>query len=96
MLENLWKPRKNEKIQAAAVASANNRTTHLPTKFIEITAAPTGGTIKVISLLHLHPAWCYHRVSSIILLVAVTVLVLSYCWCYHRVSSVILLVLSPC
>jgi len=34
--------RKNEKIQTAAVASANNRTTHLPTTVIEITAAPTG------------------------------------------------------
>jgi len=33
--------RKNEKIQTAADASGNNRTTHLPTKFIEITAAPT-------------------------------------------------------
>jgi len=61
--------KKKEKIQAAAVASANNRTTHLPTKFIEITAAPTRGAIKVILLLNLHPAWCCHRVSSIILLV---------------------------
>lgn len=41
-------PRKDEKIQAAAVASANNRTTHIPTKFIEITAATIGGAIKVI------------------------------------------------
>jgi hypothetical protein len=65
-------PRKNKKIQATAVGSANNRTKHLPTKFIRITAGPTGGAIEVISLPNLHPVWCYHRVSSIILLVAVT------------------------
>jgi hypothetical protein len=41
-VENL---RKNEIIQAAAVVSANNRITHLPTKVIEITSAPTGGAL---------------------------------------------------
>jgi hypothetical protein len=73
MQKSLCKPReKNEKIQAAVVASTNNRITQLPTKFIEITAAPTDGATEVISLFNLHPAWCFHLVSSIILLGAIT------------------------
>ena len=91
MLESLWKPRgKNGKIQAAAVVSDNNRTTHLRTKFVEIIAAPTGGAIRVISLLNLH------------LLVAITVLVLSSCLVLSPYNFIIMLgvitmlVLSSC